>query len=241
VPGYGGAGPWSSPPSAPPSDLLRTLSTVAMVLGLLVAVAPLASWFKISFGPLEASVNGWGHTQSDDFADDTSSDEVSSSSSSSEDDDFDWIIASLADGIPISLLGVGIAGWGLAARSKGRGRDLADPVHRGALRSLSTACLVVGLVGLGWVMWSWFRFDAKFDQEVRDQLGSDDFAAIFLGALDVEPGIGLIGAGLLAAGLAVTGFVGLRRTAPTPATVPTFPGPPPGTYPGTGPFGPGGF
>ncbi len=213
-----GPGPAAAPaPPLPNASTGRTLLIIAAVLlgvgGLVVAATPLGDWFTVSFGPVERSVNGYGAEDSSAFdSGDTSEDDLFTSedtATESSDDDFDWILDPLPDGAPVTAAGLALAlaGGALLLRSL-RPAPTAAKARTEVLVLSGAAAAVAGL-GLVWTAWSWFGFKDQWDTLLGEQLQGDDlgFGALFAGALDADPGGGLLLAGLSFVGLGLVAAV----------------------------------
>ena len=183
--------------SKSPERNRRTLGTTVLVVGLLIAAATFLSWFRISFGAFEASVNGWGHETTDSFPDDNSSsgDTTGESDSSNE---LGWIAEPIPDGTVVCVLGLALATTGFLLRK--RAADTA--------RTRTVSWLMVGGAALGflWIAWSWLRVDNEFSRQMRKAVEDEPLAAMFVGSVSLDRGYGLMAA---AAGFIVVGVVGI--------------------------------
>lgn len=210
--------------SLTPRGLLTAMSLATFVLGLVAAVATLAPWFQLSFGPVTGRVSGWnvesvsgdlGMGEEDDLSGFTVEDDPAS------DADIDWIIGSLPDGVPVTFMGMLVAAIGLMlflrARTPGA---LATAGRRREVAQLSVTAAVVAAGTLAWTIVSWRRFKGDIDDQIAESLGEDDFGfgAFFLAGFDVEPGWGLLtSATTLGLVVAVCGFGALLALRAQPA------------------------
>ncbi len=187
--------------------------------GLVMAAAPLAAWFTFSFGPFDASVNGYGSTSADEVFDEPADDQgFTVTSDTSSDEEIDWILGSLADGYVATVLGILVACTGalLVTRALGSIRD-GNAAELAARRrgTLALAGLTIGLVGVAlvWTVVSYTRVKSDFDSQLSDSVDDDPFAAAFLGGLDFGPGTGMILEGLAILGVGIVAVVALLLTA----------------------------